>query len=622
MPEASIQPTISTSEAGFDEVILPSVLPGNVQELQAHVSALIARVQRQAQQQIARAQQAQVQAEQAQLRSDEALLAASLLHQEECAAATLRHQQECAATTLRHQQEFAAATLGHQEQIERLLEQLLLWRRRMFGTSSESMSGQARLFDEAEALVGTSADTYNDTGAQNPEHATIPAQAPSQPGTNKRPRGKRSALPAELERVVIVHDVPEADRTCPCGTPMVQIGEDISEQLDIVPMQVRVVRHVRKRYACPGGDHAPNLAPIVVAAMPAQPLPKSNASPDLLAMLITVKCVDGLPLARFEKVLERHGVIAPRQTLARWMIGSGKAFQPLFNLARDALLSTDLIHMDETHVQVHKGTGKPATSENYMWVQTGGPPGKPVVLYDYDPSRSAEVPARLLADWSGYLMTDGYAGYNQVARTQSIEHMACWAHVRRRFVEARTVQLGKSAKANKRSHADEAIGLIGKLYKIERDIKESSIEQRYEARQAQSLPILAQLKDWMHKTQPTVPPQNALGKALHYMNAYWSRLTRYTERGDLPIDNNRCENAIRPFVVGRKAWLFSDTAAGAKSSAILYSLVETAKANGLEPYSWLRHVMNNIAAAQTVDDYDALMPWNVNRSGPITLPKD
>jgi transposase len=494
------------------------------------------------------------------------------------------------AAQLAYQRAVQAIRLDAHEYIVRMLEQAVLARQRMFGASSEQLPAQSRLFDEAEALAQSS------TEAQD----LAPIAAEVLPAV-KLARGKRAPLPAQLERVDVVHDVPESDRTCPCGTPMVEIGQDISEQLDIVPMQVRVLRHIRKRYGCPKSNHAP-----ITAALPAQPLPKSNASADFLAMLIAVKFVDGLPLARFEHVLDRHGAPVPRQTLARWVIGCSGLLQPLHNLMRDILLDGSLIYMDETVVQVLKEKGRSPISNSYMWVQTGGPPDKPVVLYDYDPSRSAAVPVRLLEGFKGYLMTDGYAGYNEVERTQGIERLACWAHVRRRFVDAMRVQ-----SKGKRGKADEAVALIGKLYGIEREFKDASIEARHLARQSRSVPVLAELQVWLQKTQPLVTPKSALGTALAYMGDLWSRLTRYTERGDLPIDNNRCENAIRPFVIGRKAWLFIDTPAGAHSSAVIYSLVQTAKANGLEPYAWLRRVIRELPAAKTVEDVEALLPWNL-----------
>lgn len=482
----------------------------------------------------------------------------------------------------------------------RMLEQAVLARQRMFGASSEQLSAQSRLFDEAESLAQTSttAQDMAPIAAEAPE-PTAPANA-NAPAT-KPARGKRAPLAASLPRVDVVHDVPQANRTCPCGTPMVEIGQDISEQLDIVPMQVRVLRHIRKRYGCPGSQHAP-----VTAALPAQPLPKSNASADFLAALLAVKFIDGLPLARFENVLQRHNAPVPRQTLARWVIGSAGVLQPLHNLMRDVLLDGTLIHMDETVVQVLKEKDRAATSNSYMWVQTGGPPHQPVVLYDYDASRSAKVPTRLLEGYQGYLMTDGYDGYNAIACTPGIERLACWAHVRRRFVDAVRVQ-----PKGKRGRADEAVALIGKLYGLEREYKDAKLEDRHAARQRASVPILAELHAWMLQTLPLVTPKSALGTALAYMSNLWPQLTRYTERGDLPIDNNRCENAIRPFVIGRKAWLFSDTPAGAHASAVIYSLVQTAKANGVEPYAWLRQVLRELPAANSVEAVEALLPWNL-----------
>lgn len=286
--------------------------------------------------------------------------------------------------------------------------------------------------------------------------------------------------------------------------------------------------------------------------------------------------------------------------MARWVIGSSGLLQPLFNLTRDTLLDSPVIHMDETVVQVLKEPDKKATSNSYMWVQSDGPPGKNIVLYDYDPRHSSEMPLRLLQGWCGYLMTDGYDGYNRLARCECIEHLVCWAHVRRRFADAR------------RGLADEAVTLIGQLYGIEREHKASSDAERLAARQQHSVPLLAKISAWLEQTRPGVAPKIALGTALSYLDDYWDKLVRYTERGDLPIDNNRCENAIRPFVIGRKAWLFSDTSAGAHASAVIYSLIETAKANGLEPHFWLRRVMRDLPKAKSVEDMEALLPWNLH----------
>lgn len=264
-------------------------------------------------------------------------------------------------------------------------------------------------------------------------------------------------------------------------------------------------------------------------------------------MLLTTKYVDGLPLHRFEKVLGRHGIDIPRQTLARWVIQCGEHFQSLLNLMRDSLLASRIIHCDETRVQVLKEPDREPSSQSWMWVQTGGPPDKPVILFDYSTSRAQEVPTRLLNGYRGYVMTDDYAGYHALGAQSGVERLGCWAHARRKFVEAQKVQpKGKTRRADIARH------LINKLYGIERDLKDNVDEDRKTGRHERSLSVLAQLKSWMEKTQPQVTAQNALGKAVGYLASNWNKLERYVEQGYLPIDNNAAERAIRPFVIGRK----------------------------------------------------------------------
>lgn len=491
-----------------------------------------------------------------------------------------------------HQRVIAA----RDQQIALLLEQIRLQRFKLYGASSEQAPGQGLLFDEAEGLAAAAADTETTAAALD---------ATPRAGDSTASRGKRAPLPAHLPRLDIVHDLTDAERRCDCGAEKVVIGEDVSEQLDIVPMQVRVLRHVRKTCACPRCQGAP-----VTAALPPQPIPKSNASASLLALLITAKYVDGIPLHRFEKVLVRHGFDgASRTTLARWVIACSHLLIPLENLLRERLLSHDVLFMDETPVQVLKEPGKTAQSQSYMWVQAGGPPATPIVLFDYDPSRSGAVPKRLLGEYCGHLMTDGYEGYNAVVAANGITHLACWAHARRKFVEAQKAQpKGKSGSA------DVALNLIGALYGVERDLQGvTDPVERKRRREERAVPITIELRAWLDKQLLRVPPKTALGTAVAYLNAYWPKLVRYLARGDLPIDNNRAENAIRPFVIGRKNWLFSDTPAGAEASARLYGLIETAKANGHEPHAWLRHVLAELPKAKTVEEVEALLPWNLDR---------
>ncbi|RJG09824.1 IS66 family transposase [Pseudomonas cavernicola] len=486
---------------------------------------------------------------------------------------------------LGRQEEVAQA---FQVQIVDLKEQIKLLRQRLFGRKSEQSvepgTPQLALFNEAESVAIPATD---ETGE---EEVVAPTKR----------RGKRKPLPADLPRIEVIHQLPEHELTCTCGCRKHAIGEEVSEQLEIVPMQIRVIKHIRKVYACRDCETAP-----VTADKPAQLIEKSMASPSVLAMLLTTKYVDGLPLHRFEKVLSRHGVDIPRQTLARWVIQCGEHLQPLLNLMRDQLLESPVIHCDETRVQVLKEPDRDPTSQSWMWVQASGPPERPVILFDYSTSRAQAVPSRLLEGYRGYLMTDDYAGYNTLGAQPGIERLGCWAHARRKFVDAQKVQ-----PKGKTGRADIALNLINKLYGIERDLKEVSDEQRLAGRQQHSLPVLEQLKSWLEKTQPQVTTQNALGKAVGYLASNWSKLERYVEAGFLPIDNNAAERAIRPFVIGRKNWLFSDTPKGATASAQLYSLVETAKANGQEPYTWLRHVLERLPQASSLEDFEALLPWN------------
>ena len=483
-------------------------------------------------------------------------------------------------------------------QILQLREQNALLIQRLFRRKSvqsiDPDSPQLEIFNGAESLVEAAPEAVDDDVE---EEVVAPTKR----------RGKRKPLPANLPRVEVIHDLPEHELPCACGACKQVIGEETSEQLEIIPMQVRAIRHIRKTYACKACDAAP-----ITADKPAQLIEKSLASPSVLAMLLSTKYVDGTPLYRFEKILNRHGIDIPRQTLARWVIQCGEHLQPLLNLMRDKLLDYPVLHCDETRVQVLKEPGRDPSSQSWMWVQTGGPPDRPVIFFDYTSSRAQEVPLRLLAGYRGYLMTDDYAGYNAVAAQAGVERLACWAHARRKFIEAQKVQ-----PKGKTGRADIALGMINKLYGIERDLKNVSAEQRHQGRQQHSLPLLAQLRAWLEKTQPQVTAQNALGKAVNYLASNWSRLERYVGAGHLPIVNNAAERAIRPFVIGRKNWLFSDTPKGATASAQIYSLIETAKANGQEPYAYLRHILERLPLASCVEDYEALLPWNCQPTTPL-----
>lgn len=375
--------------------------------------------------------------------------------------------------------------------------------------------------------------------------------------------------------------------------------------MDIIPQQVVVIRHIRKKYGCACCEQGIKTAPL-----PPQPIPKSLASPGTLAFVNTAKFVDGLPLYRIEKILDRIGVDLSRATLAQWVIRSGLMIQILINLLQDEMLEGPLIHIDETTLQVLKEPGRPATSKSYIWVRRGGPPDHPILLFDYHPSRGGEVPLRLLDGFTGILVTDGYAVYTNVARVYGLTHAGCWTHARRKYDEALKAMGGK-AKA-KGGKAMQGLSYIRKLYAVERLAQELSPEERHALRQEKSRPVIEEMRAWLDRSVLQVPPKSALGKALAYTLNHWEPLTRFLDDGLIPLDNNPAENAIRPFVVGRKAWLFADTVAGAEASANLYSLVETAKANGLEPYRYLRHVFTHLPAAQSVEEIEALLPTRVD----------
>jgi len=528
-----------------------------------------------------------------------------------------------------------SALLREQElRIAVLEEKLRLAQHKRFGASSEKFDpNQPGLFDEAETLsqvpdAGAAADGSTDVTIA--EHT--------------RKKGGRKPLSDALPRVRVEHDIPECDKLCPCGSGHTRprIGEMISEQADIVPATVQVLQHVRFKYgpchACDGvfpdapdacdapaqQDEAAPIATvephaavvaepraIVVAPLPPQPIPKSIASPKTCAFVVTAKYADGLPLYRLEKILPRYGLSVARGTLALWMIRLGDLIVPLMNLMEETQLAHDVLQMDETTVQVLKEDGRAAQTKSRMWVRRGGPPDAPIILFNYEPTRSGKIAWRLTEDFKGYLQSDGYSGYDAVGKRADIVHVGCLAHARRYFDEAL-----KAQKANGRGGlAVEALAMIQKIYRVEKIAREAglSADARKKLRDEKARPVWDELRRWLDRVRNNAPPSTKIGKALGYLDNQWDTLIRVLDDGRLEVDNNACENAIRPFVIGRNAWLFSDTPAGAEASARLYSLIETAKACGREPYAYLAHVFAELPKATTLAEIDALLPWNVAR---------
>jgi len=491
--------------------------------------------------------------------------------------------------------------------IDQLKEALILARNRQFAKATETLrSLQSELFNEAEQEVVVNDDLVQ--GGAEDDKITVLA--------HERKRSGRKLLPEDLPRVDVIHDLADTDKVCPRdGSPLKLIGEKTSEQLDIIPMKIQVIRHIRKHYACPCCDGYLKTAP-----KPKQPIEKSQASAGLLSYIAVGKYADSLPLYRQSNILSRFGIDMNRTTLANWMIRCGELVQPLINRLEEQLLSYPYLHMDETLLQVLNEVGKSATSNSYMWVRSGSPPGNTVgnriVLFNYDASRSGAVPKTLLAGYQGAIMVDGYEAYEQVCRDQSLVRLGCWVHARRKFVEVGKASgrppHGRPPRKKKNTQAAYALKLIAKLYAIEKSLKEATIEVRHQQRLERSKPIIDKLRTWCDDALIKVPPKTALGKALRYLDNQWLRLIAYLEDGVYPIDNNPVENAIRPFAIGRKNWMFSASVDGAKASANLYSLIETAKANGLEPYAYLKRVFAELPNAKSFDDVDQLLPQEVN----------
>jgi transposase len=487
-----------------------------------------------------------------------------------------------------------------------LKEQLNHFKRQLFAARSEAGATHQKdlFFNEAE-VEGRQAQPAGEESDDG--KVEVPAH-------KRAKRGRRPLDPA-LPREVIRHELPENERVCPHdGAMLTEIGVEASEQLDVVPQQVRVIRHERVKYACPCCDGGLRLA-----AKPPQLIPKGLLSEAALAWVISAKYLDGLPLYRQAALLGRFGgTQLSRNTLAASVVRAGQAVQPVINLLRDALLESFIVHGDETEVQVLKEPGRKAQAKSYMWVQMtdgSGPTGAgpPIRLFGYSPSRSTQAAKALYEGMqpAGVLMSDGYEPYAVVAEQHRRVHLGCWAHCRRYFHEALQA-LPKDRRGPEQLPA-RFIALIGRLYHVEAEARREELDAHalHRRRQIESTPMLEQIKELALQHLHSVLPGSLLGKALHYVTAQWPKLVRYVEDGRYLIDNNACENAIRPFVVGRRNWLFADSVAGANASANLYSLLQTCIANKIDGYRYLKALFVELPKATNVDDFEALMPWRI-----------
>lgn len=482
--------------------------------------------------------------------------------------------------------------------LERMNEVLLNAQRARFGQSSEQKNyvlgkDQLSLFDEAESS--------QDHKAEEPKPETIFVEAHER----KKKRSQAEMLNNLPEEEVLL-EIPEEQLVCSkCGGKMKPIGKKfLRHEMQIIPKQVKLLAYYAVTYACDSCEKDTGFAHIVSVKPPVPLMKHSLASPSTVAYIMTQKYVDGLPLARQEKIWAREGISLSRATMANWVIQCSQTWlKPLYRHMKQELLTHSVIHADETVVQVLKEEGKPATSESRMWLYASAALLRHQVrLFEYQPDRSGKRPESFLNGFTGCLVTDGYAGYNQV---QKVTHCGCWAHARRKWREA--MPDGATAKTSKA-----AIGFryCNKLFAEERKCVLYQPEYRKEYRQGKELPLLEEYFAWLNTVHPE--KGSKLEEAVRYSINQKQRLCAFLDHGEVPISNNLAENAIRPFTLGRKNWLFCDTPKGAESSAVVYSLVESAKANGIAPFSYLQHALVQLpylGKSPSHEELETLMPW-------------
>jgi len=493
----------------------------------------------------------------------------------------------------------------YQEKIHHLEEQLRLLRNELFGRRSEKHHGlhpdQKLLFDSHQDQLRADSQHEDDTLVIE---------------THSRKKRGRKPLPDDLPRIDIIHDLSDVEKQCACGAELTRFGQEVSEKLDYIPARLRVERHIRYKYACQSCEGIEDDGPTVkIAPLPVQLIPKSHATAGLLAHIGVSKFADGLPLYRQQKMFDRLGIELGRATMSKWMVQAARCCSGLIDLLRSEIRSGPLIGIDESPLQVLKEAGRKNTSKSYMWVYRGGPPDRPVLLYDYQKTRSGKTALAFLHDYKGYIQTDDFSGYDHLDQKSGVVHLGCWAHARRKFVKVATVRKKhRSKRVNPKSLADQALDYIGKLYKIEKQARgrELDADQIHRLRQEKAKPLLDQFKDWLEETRFLTPPKGLLGQAVSYTLANWEKLIVYLQDGRLRPDNNLVENAIRPFVVGRKNWLFAGSPDGARASATFFTLIETAKANALEPYAYLRHIFDKLPLAKSDQDLKDLLPQHID----------
>ncbi|THF72439.1 IS66 family transposase [Cohnella fermenti] len=488
-------------------------------------------------------------------------------------------------------------------------EQFRLAQHKRFGASSEHTHPdqmELNLFNEAELL------------------ATPPGEeAPPETITYERRKkaGKRdedlSGLPVET----FMYELAEGERICECcGGSLHEMTTETRSELTFVPAQFKVTKHVRQVYACRHCERHELQTPIVTAPMPRPVHPGSMVSPSLLSYVMVQKYVESLPLYRQEKQFERLGYKLSRQTMANWMMyGAELWLTPLYEALKAKLLQQEVLHADETTLQVLREPGKSAESESYLWLYRTGRGVSPIVLYEYQRTRGGEHPRNFLSGFKGYLQVDGYPGYHKV---KNVKLVGCWAHARRYFDEAlkgAPPEMGKLG-----SVAGQGLAYCNQLYAIERELAPLKPKERLEKRQEKSAPVLEAYQKWLKQQKSRTLPKSLTGAAITYSLNQWEKLTAFLEDERLELDNNRSERSIKPFVIGRKNWLFANTPRGARASATIYSILETAKENGLHPYNYLKHLfeqMPQLAGPLSPEALEPFMPWSEQLPAECRMPQ-
>ena len=481
-------------------------------------------------------------------------------------------------------------------------EQLRLSRHKQFGASSErTIPEQINLFNEAE-----------DTANPQLEEATMETVTYQR---RKKQAGQRDELLKNLPVEVIEYRLPESEQVCPCCQgPLHEMSTQVRQELKIIPAQVKVVKHIQYIYACRQCELENTTTPITKAEMPRPILPGSLASPSMLAYIMDQKYTNSMPLYRQEQQFSRLGIDLSRQTMANWLLAAAEPWlKILYDRMHEHLIKRDILHADETNAAVLRESERSAESKSYMWLYRTGRDGPPIVLYDYQTTRASKHPDKFLSGFKGYLQTDGYSGYGKLT---GVTLVGCWAHARRKFTEA--LKVLPAAEKDKPVAASIGLDYCNKLFAIERQIKDISNQERYSKRLELSKPLLDEFYAWLKRQRQQALPKSAFGQAITYCLNQWDELSHFLLDGRLEIDNNRAERSIKPFVIGRKNFLFSNTPRGARGSAIIYSIIETAKENNLNPYNYLVYLFERLPNVDTSDVavVDALLPW----SG--TMPED